>query len=165
MKRGLVFLLFIIALNASAQTASGSIEQTFIFQLADDNGKPLDAKTIHKKQIKVKINHVNDLIYKGLSVNGDFVIIKEGTRYYGDYNEVEPSDVELIYEYGDKKMTVKIKNIQAAYFKITTIPFKSGNYVIDLQRESEFVKKLVIKPMDWTYAKVIFEVEERETKW
>jgi hypothetical protein len=41
--------------------------------------------------------------------------------------------------------------------KITAIPFKSGNYTIDLQRKSNFVKKLVIKPIDWTYSKVIFE--------
>lgn len=157
MKYILIVLLFTISLNTSAQTGSGSVEQTFIFQLADENGEHLDLKTIKKKQIKVKINDINNLIYKGLTVNGDFVIIKEGTRFYGDANEINPSEVELIYEYGNEKMTVKIKNIQAAYFKIVSIPFKSGNYVIDLQREYDFVKKLVIKPIDWTYTKVIFE--------
>jgi hypothetical protein len=49
--------------------------------------------------------------------------------------------------------------------KIATIPFKSGNYTIDLQRESDFVKKMVIKPIDWIDEKVIFEVVERKKKW
>jgi hypothetical protein len=162
MKYTLIVLLFTISLNTSAQTGSGSVEQTLIFQLADKNGESLDLKTIKKKQIKVKINDINNLIYKGLTVNGDFVIIKEGTRYYGDANEINPSEVELIYEYGNEKMIVKIKNIQAAYFKIVSIPFKSGNYVIDLQREYDFVKKMVIKPIDWTYSKVIFEEIKKE---
>jgi hypothetical protein len=165
MKYALIVLLFTISLNTSAQTGSGSVEQTLIFQLADENGKSLDLKTIQKRKIFVTVNDVNNLIYSGLSTDGNFVIVKEGTRYYGDYNEIHSSDVELIYECNGKKMTVKIKNIQAAYLKILLIPFKSGNYIIDLQRESDFVKKMIIKPIDWTYTKVVFEVAERETKW
>ena len=82
-------------------------------------------------------------------------------RYYGDYNEVASSDLTLIYEYDNEKMTVKIKNIQAVYFKITSIPFKSGEYTFDLKPEWDFIKKLVIKPIDWTYSKVIYEEEEK----
>lgn len=157
MKYTLIVLLFTISLNTSAQTGSGSIEQTFIFHLTNENGESLDLKTIQKRKIFVTINDVNNLIYNGLSIDGNFVVVKEGTRYYGDYNEIQASDVTLIYECEGKKMIVKIKNIQAAYFKIVSIPFKSGNYVIDLQRESDFVKKLIIKPIDWTYSKVIYE--------
>jgi len=165
MKYALIVLLFTISLNTSAQTGSGSIEQTFICKLVDENGKPLDLKIIKKKRINIEIKGVNNLIYKGLSVDGDFVVIKEGTRYYGDYNEIQSTEIELIYQYGNEKMTVKIKNIQVAYLKIATIPFKSGNYTIDLQRESDFVKKMVIKPIDWIDEKVIFEVVERKKKW
>jgi hypothetical protein len=164
MKYALIVLLFTISLNTFAQTGSGSIEQTFICKLADKNGKPLAIKAIKKNQIKVKIKGVNNLIYNGLSVNGEFVIVKEGTRLYGDYSYIKSTDIELIYEYGNEKMMVKIKNIQAAYLKITIIPFKSGNYVIDLQRESDFVKKLVIKPIDWIDGKVVFEVVEKDTR-
>lgn len=165
MKYALIVLLFSISINTNAQTASGSIEQTFIFQLTDEEGKPLNLKTIHKKQIKVETKGVKNLTYSGLSVNGDFVVIQEGTRYYGDYNEVQASTIELIYVYDGKKMSVKIKNIQAAYFKITTIPFKSGNYVIDLQHESDFIKKLIIKPTNWKKEKVVFEEVKKEKKW
>jgi hypothetical protein len=49
------------------------------------------------------------------------------------------------------------------HLKIPKIPFKSENYVIDLQRESSFVKKLVIKPTKWQEEKVIFkEVEKKK---
>ena len=51
------------------------------------------------------------------------------------------------------------------HLKITKIPFKSGNYVIDLQHESSFVKKMLIEPIDWIVGKVIFEVVEMEKKW
>ena len=85
------------------------------------------------------------MTYNGLSVNGEYVISKTGERYYGDYNEVATSNLTLIYEYGDEKMTVKINNIQAVYFKIVSIPFKSGEYVIDLHSESDFIKCINIE--------------------
>lgn len=165
MKYLLIVLLFSISININAQTGSGSVEQTLIFQLTDEKGEPLNLKTIHKKRIKVEVKGVNNLTYSGLSINGDFIVIKEGSRYYGDYNYIQSSTIELIYEYDGKKMRVKIQNIQAAYFKITTIPFKSGNYVIDLQRESDFIKKLVIKPTSWKKEKVVFEEVKKEKKW
>lgn len=161
MKYLLIVCLFTISLNTFAQTGSGSIEQTFIFQLQDEKGNNLDIDKIKKHNIKVTIKGANNLTYKGLSVDGEYVISKTGMRYYGDYNEVASSSITLIYEYDDEKMTVKINRIQAVYFKITSIPFKSGDYTIDLQSEWDFIKKLVIEPIDWTYSKVIFEEKEK----
>ncbi|MFK7949485.1 MAG: hypothetical protein AB8G11_17970 [Saprospiraceae bacterium] len=157
MKYIFIVCFFSLSLNTFAQTGSGSIEQTFIFQLADKKGKNLNINTIKKHNVKVTIKEANNLTYNGLSIKGEYVISKTGERYYGDYNEVASSNLTLIYEYDNEKMTVKINRIQAVYFKISSIPFKSGYYTLDLQPESDFIKKLVIKPIDWTYSKVIFE--------
>lgn len=157
MKSILIVCFFTLSLNIYAQTGAGPVEQTFIFQLADEKGNDLDIDSIKKHNIKITVKGVNNVTYKGLSVEGEYVISQTGMRYYGDFNEVASSNLTLIYEYDDKKMTVKINRIQAVYFKITSIPFKSGDYTFDLQHENDFIKKLVIKPIDWTYSKVIYE--------
>lgn len=162
MKNLLIVCLFSLSLNTFAQTASVSIEQTFIFQLVDKNGKSLNFKTIKKKTGNIKTKDSNCFIYSNLGIKFGFVIVREGLRYYGDYNYIRGADVVLIYKHKDKTMTIIIKNIQAAYFKITAIPFKSGNYVIDLQRESDFVKKMIIKPTEWKKDKVVFQKVEKE---
>lgn len=162
MKSILIVCFLTLSLNIYAQTGAGPVEQTFIFQLADEKGNDLDINKIKKHRVKATIKGANNVTYKGLSVEGEYVISQTGMRYYGDFNEVASSNLTLIYEYDDKKMTVKINNIQAVYFKITSIAFKSGDYTFDLQHENDFIKKLVIKPIDWTYSKVIYEEEKKE---
>ena len=162
MKHLLIVCLFLISLNTFGQTGSGMIEQTFIFQLLNENGKELTEKTITKKKISIMNSDINNLIFNGLEANGEYVIIREGMRYYGDYSYIQSTDLQLIYELGGQIMTIDIKNIQTAYLKITKISFKSGNYTIDLQRESDFIKKLVIEPTEWKTDKVGFGEVEKE---
>lgn len=162
MKQLLIVCLFTISLNTFGQTGAGSVEQTFVFQLADEIGKDLTKKSIAKKEISIMNSDVNNLIFNGLDESGEYVIVSEGTRYFGDYNYIKSTDIELIYELGEEIMTINIKNIQTAYLKITKIPFKSGNYTIDLQRESDFIKKMVIEPTEWETDKVVFETTKKQ---
>jgi hypothetical protein len=162
MKQLFIVCLFLISLNTFGQTGSGMIEQTFIFQLADESGQELTKKSIAKKEISIMNSDINNLIFNGLEANGEYVIVREGIRYYGDYVNIQSTDLQLVYELGGAIMTIDIKNIQAAYLKITKIPFKSGNYTIDLQRESDFIKKMIIEPTEWEGEKVVFEATKKQ---
>ncbi len=161
MKHSLIVCLFLISLNLNGQTGAGPVEQTFIFQLLDENGKKLNQESIDSKEISIMNSEVNNLIFNQLDKKGAYTIVCNGIRYYGDYSYIKSKDIQLIYELENEIMTIDIKNIQTAYLKIIKIPFKSGNYTIDLQRESDFVKKLIIEPTKWNASKVLFEEKQK----